>query len=126
VGGRVFHLYLGEQALRVAHLMGELRRGANEKVRQRKLPLDGYFALGVCTLAPALAEQAVYGKTTAWPLTQDAALFDADSELDKLVRALPSDVGDKGPEKERVLASIPWADVRDVPLPWLRESLGRL
>jgi len=126
VGGRVFHLYEGEQAVRVAHWMGELRRAAAEKVRQRKLPLDGYFALGVCTLAPALAEQAVYGKTTAWPLTQDASLFDGDSELDKMVRALPSDVGDRGPENERVLASIPWANVKDVPLPWLRESLGRL
>jgi hypothetical protein len=126
VGGRVFHVYAGEQALQVAHLMGALRRVADEKVRQRKLPLDGYFALGVCTMAPALAEQAVFGKTTAWPLTHDAALFDSDSEIDRLVRALPFDAGDKGPENERVLASVPWAEVKDVPLPWLRESLGRL
>src|SRR5262249_3407685 len=70
VGGVLAREYHGAQAREAVRLMGLLRRLAAEKVVRDGLPLDGYFALGVCTLAPALVEQALTGETTVWPLTQ--------------------------------------------------------
>jgi hypothetical protein len=126
VGGRVFHVYEAEQAMDVVRWMAALRRGAWEKVAAGHIPLDGYFALGVCTLAPAVAEHAVLGHTTIWPLTQDRAMFNADTELDRLVRSLPADVEASTPEKARVLGAVPWEELKDVPFPTLRASLEHL
>src|SRR6185369_12252868 len=52
VGGLVAHRYEGAQAIEAVRVMGRLRRFADDKLRATPLPIDGYFALGVCTLAP--------------------------------------------------------------------------
>ena len=81
----------------------------------------------LCTLAPAVVEQAVTGKTTLWPLTHDPSLFDGDGELDQLVRALPHDGRDGSvPTDERLRGSIPWRTADAVPFKFLARELGSL
>jgi hypothetical protein len=126
-GGRIAHRYENADALKAVEWMTVLRRGWEAKVRGKSLPLDGYFALGVCTLAPAVIEQALTGKTTLWPLTHDPALFDSDDALDRLVRALPHDGrGAAAADDARLSASIPWARVEEVPFEHLRAQLAEL
>jgi len=126
-GGWVAHTYSKEQLVRALELMLLMRRELRAKVASKQLPLDGYFSLGVCTLAPAVVEQAVYGKTTLWPLTHDPALFDGEGELDRLVRALPHDGrDDAAPADERLVGSLPWRKLDDVPFKFLSRELVRL
>jgi hypothetical protein len=125
VGGRIAHHYQGAQAIEALRLMGKLRRIHDEKVRAHHVVLDGYFTLGVCTLAPALVEQAIFGKTTIWPLTQDRSFFTGDDEIDRLVRALPVDLDGAPPDAARILASLPWSKLAEVPFPSLRPQLER-
>jgi hypothetical protein len=126
-GGWIAHTYEREQAVRALELMLLMRRALDEKVARKQLPLDGYFSLGVCTLAPAVVEQALFGKTTLWPLTHDPKHFDGDGELDRLVRALPSDARDgKAPDDARLKGAVPWRDLRDVPFPLLAQQLRSL
>jgi hypothetical protein len=124
VGGLVYRRYAGAEAVEAVRIMGLLRRFADDKLRRTPLPIDGYFVLGVCTLAPAVVERALTGTTTIWPLTQDPALFDGEGEIEKLVRALPSDGRGQLPELARVLASLPWATRDEVPFPALRQVLA--
>jgi hypothetical protein len=127
VGGRLAHRYTGDRAVEAVRLMGRLRRAAAEKVARHALPLDGYFALGVCTLAPALVEQALTGRTTLWPMTHDPALFAGDDEVDRLVRALPSDrEGSPPPTAARLRGAVPWDEAESVPLAAVREALAAI
>jgi hypothetical protein len=127
VGGRVAHRYEGDRAVEAIRLMALIRRANDQKVRDFHLPLDGYFALGVCTLAPAVVEQSLEGRTTLWPLTQDPNLFRHDDEIDRLVRAMPVDGrGGPPPDDARIFASVPWEDARAVPFPEIRDALVEL
>ncbi|MBI5368245.1 MAG: hypothetical protein HZA54_14515 [Planctomycetes bacterium] len=127
VGGKVANTYTGKDAVKAVRLMGLLRRSADEKVREHRLPLEGYHALGVCTMTPALVEKALRGKTTIWPLTHNTALFTGDGEIDRLVRSLPTDGhGSPPPSNERILGSIPWAKTDDIPFPSLRTAVANL
>lgn len=126
-GGWLAHTYVKEQAVRALELMLLMRRELEAKVYAKKVPLDGYFELGVCTLAPAVVEQALGGKTTLWPLTQDPALFDGAGELDAIVRALPHDGRDESvPSDERLKGSVPWKSPKDVPYKFLVRELTEL
>ncbi len=126
-GGFIAHTYENEQAVRALELMLMTRKQVEDKVRSKALPLDGYFALGVCTLAPAVVEKAVLHQTTLWPLTHDPRLFDGDSELDVIVRSLPSDGRDESvPDDARLKGSIPWRHANDIPFPGLRRELASL
>ena len=127
VGGRIAHRWEGEAALEAFRWMVLLRRAADSKVREHRLPLNGYFALGVCTLAPAVVERALTGTTTLWPLTQNRALFSGESELDRLVAALPSDVRAASPPgKDRLRGAVPWERPGEIPLVVLREAATTL
>lgn len=129
VGGRVAHRFRDADAIEGVRIMGLLRRAAHEKVRDRSLALDGYFALGVCTTAPALVEQRLTGKTTLWPLTHDPALFSGDSEIERLVRTLPVDgrgTIDASNLVGRLAGSIPWKRVADIPFPAIAQALPEL
>lgn len=126
-GGRIAHRYEKEQALTAVGWMTRMRKGYEAKVRGKSLPLDGYFALGVCTLAPAIVEHVITGKTTLWPLTHDPSLFDLDDELDRTVRALPHDGrGGAPPDNARLSASLPWETTVGVPFERLRSHVAEL
>jgi hypothetical protein len=121
------HRYEGAQAIEAVRWMGELRRVVDDKVREKKLPLDGYFALGVCTLAPALVELALTGTSTLWPLTHDPALWDGATEVDALAKKLPYDGrGAATPTDARLKASVPWRALTDVPFAHTRAQLQEL
>lgn len=126
-GGWLAHTYTKEQGVRALELMLLMRKELAAKALANKLPLDGYFALGVCTMAPAVVEQALFSKTTLWPLTHDPALFQGDGELDQLVRALPHDGRDDSvPGDERLKGSLPWQAANDVPFKFLARELVEL
>jgi hypothetical protein len=126
-GGQVAHAYVREQAVRALELMLVMRRELYAKVQAKALPLDGYFTLGVCTLAPAVVEQAIGGETTLWPLTHDPSLFDGEGELDRLVRALPHDGRDETvPSDERLRGSLPWRSSKELPYKFLARELESL
>ncbi|MBI3269725.1 MAG: hypothetical protein HYZ53_11935 [Planctomycetes bacterium] len=127
VGGRVANTYEGKDAVKAMRLMGQLRRTTDEKVRANHLPLDGYHALGVCTLTPAILEKALRGRTTLWPLTQDPSLFQGDGEIDRIVRSLPVD-GRGGPPAtdDRLLGALPWSDRASIPFGEVGSALDRL
>lgn len=87
---------------------------------------DGH-TLGVCTLAPAVVEQVLTGKTTLWPLTHDPALFELDDDFDRLVRTLPHDGrGSPPPDDARLAASLPWETADGVPFRRLRSQVVEL
>jgi hypothetical protein len=127
-GGWVAHTYEREQAVRALELMLLMRKALDEKIAAKQLALDGYFSLGVCTLAPAVVEQALFSQTTLWPLTHDPKYFDGDGELDRLVRALPFDGREDGkpPDDARLIGALPWRTLRDVPFPTLARHLRQL
>ncbi len=126
-GLKVAHVYTGGEAREALRWMGLLRVAWDEKVYEQKLPLDGYFALGVCTLAPAVVERALTGRVTLWPLTHDPKYFQTDDPVDQLIAQLPSDTqGGRAPEEARLEGSIPFNTLHDVPLRKLREQLGKL
>lgn len=121
------HRYQGEKAIEAVRLMGELRRVVDDRVRVKHLPLDGYFALGVCTLAPALVELALTNESTLWPLTHDPAVWDGDTEIDALAKKLPHDGRDAPvPTDARLKASVPWRALADVPFAHTRAQLQEL
>ncbi|HUK65138.1 MAG TPA: hypothetical protein VLV15_17500, partial [Dongiaceae bacterium] len=126
-GHRVAHVYSGAQAREALRWMGLLRLEWDAKVYDQKLPLDGYFALGVCTLAPAVVERALTGTTTLWPLTHDPKYFQSQSEIDLLVAQLPSDTHDgRAPEEARLTGALPFTRQDEVTLVGLRETLHKL
>ncbi|MBK7862105.1 MAG: hypothetical protein IPJ65_26520 [Archangiaceae bacterium] len=126
-GGFTAHRYQREQAVRALELMLAMRGELQAKVDGHALPLDGYFTLGVCTLAPAVVEQALTQKTTLWPLTHDPQYFQGGSELDGLVRSLPHDGRDESiPSDERLVGSLPWRKLPDVPFKFLARELEQL
>lgn len=126
VGGNIAHRWRGAEAEKAMRVMALLRRATRDKVRAHQIPLDGYFALGACTLAPALVEHALTGKTTIWPMTHDPALFSDDTELDRMVRVLPRDDDALPPDPARLFGSLPWKRIDDVPFPHLIPELREL
>lgn len=126
-GHRIAQRYRGDEALKAVALMGELRAAWAAKVNGGRLGLDGYFTLGVCTLAPAVVEQALRGTTTLWPLTHEPSHFAGDTAIDALVRALPVDGrGGPAPTADRLRGSMPFLEKKDSPLPVLTEAMVRL
>lgn len=124
-GGRVAHVYTGDDAKTAVRLMGEMREEASAVLASHPLALQGYYSLGVCATAAAVVEQAITGKTTAWPLVQDPALFSGDSEVDRIVQKLPRD--GTGPlDEARLVASLPWADPTQAPFEQVRRAATEL
>ncbi len=127
VGGAVPNVYEGYKAIEATRLMGLIRRGVSDKIKDFRLALDGYYELGVCTLVPAVIEMALNDEVSIWPLTHDPRFFQSDSELDQIVRRLPVDGrGGEEPSLERLRGSIPWENVDDIPLPELRATAAQI
>jgi len=126
-GHRVAHVYTGAQAREALRWMGMLRLEWDAKVYDNKLPLDGYYVLGVCTLAPAVVERALTGTTTLWPLTHDPRYFQGSEPIDQLVAQLPSDThGGKPPEEARLVGSLPFTTQDEVTLVGFKQQVKKL
>ena len=114
--------------------MGEaIREGGVEddlgavQAERPKLPLGGYFTLGVCNETTAVLEYVLNKRVTLYPLTRDPGYFRGDGEVDRLLGRLPVDGrGGPRPELARILGSLPHPDPRRLPFPSLRADLERL
>jgi hypothetical protein len=110
VMNRHAHEYRGADAVEVTRLSGAIVRAYLHQHQTRpRLPFGGYYALGVCQDVVALIELKMTGKTTLFPNTADAALFDdpRDAEINKLIRRIPKDREGNAPQVSRIFGSLP-------------------
>jgi hypothetical protein len=123
--GRVAKVYEGQDALEIVRLGGEIMRTYDRiKKDNPDLPFGGYYALGVCDDVNAVIEYRMRGETTLFPLPHDNKYFQGESEVEQIVRKLPSDGRDNSiPDPKRVLGSIPTDDFSKIPIPGLRDQL---
>jgi len=123
--GRVAKVYAAKDAVEVVRLEGEIIKTYDRiKKGNPDLPFGGYYALGVCDDVNAAIEFHMKGETTLFPLPHDNKYFQGDSEVEQIVRKLPSDGRDNSqPDPKRVLGSIPADDFSKIPIPTLRDQL---
>ena len=122
------HQYSGGDAVEVTRLAGKMVMAyMRQHLARPTLPFGGYYPLGVCQDSIAAIEKKMTGKTTLFPNTADAALFDdaRDAEVNALIAAIPSDRGGRLPELERIFGSLPVAetDLATVSIPGLAADL---
>ena len=123
--GRVAKVYAEKDAVEVVRMEGEIIK-TYERIKKDNpdLPFGGYYALGVCDDVNAVIEYRMRGETTLFPLPHDNKYFQGDSEVEQIVRKLPSDGRDNSlPDPKRVLGSIPAGDFSKIPIPSLRAQL---
>jgi hypothetical protein len=115
----------GAKALQAAQLSSLLSDVIRDSASAAGLLMSGYGITGVCNDSVAVVQQAVAGRSTAYPLLmQDATLSgeiqkrltDKDKRDDPAYRTLskamadtPSDATANSSSRARALASIPWA-----------------
>jgi hypothetical protein len=107
------HEYRGADAVEVTRLVGKMVVAyMRQHVARPELAFGGYYALGVCQDSIAAIEKKLTGKTTLFPNTADAALFDdaRDAEVNELIAAIPKDRNARPPEPERIFGSLPVSD----------------
>ncbi len=124
------HTYAGADAIEVTRLVGLMTLAhMHQHARRPELPFGGYYALGVCQDTVSAIEKKMTGRSTLFPNTADAALFDdpRDAEVNALMRAIPKDRTGRKPEPERLFGSLPVnADARgfdSLTIPGLAEDL---
>ena len=92
--GRHAHEYTGADALEVTRLTASMVVAyVHQHVARPKLPFGGYYTLGVCQDVVSAIETKMTGKSTLFPNTADARLFDdpRDGEVNALLAAIPKD-----------------------------------
>ena len=125
--GRHAHEYTGAEAVEVTRLTGRMVQAyLHQHLARPALPFGGYYALGVCQDAVAAIEKKMTGKTTLFPNTADAALFNdgRDSEVNTLIAAIPKDRSGGRPEPERIFGSLPASDIHAITIPGLAHDLA--
>lgn len=86
------HEYNGADAREVTRLSGRMVLAyMRQHIARPSLPFGGYYALGVCQDPVAAIERKLTGKTTLFPNTAEAKLFNdpRDEEVNKLIAAIP-------------------------------------
>ncbi len=107
---RAAHTYTGAQAIEVTRLTGLLTVAyMHQQQRHPDLPFGGYYTLGVCQDGVSAIEHHMTGRTTLFPNTADASLFDdpRDAEVNTLIAAIPKDRNGAPPDAERIFGSLP-------------------
>ena len=126
--GRHAHEYGDGDAREVTRLVGRMVVAyVHEHIARPKLPFGGYYALGVCQDNVAAIEKKMTGRTTLFPNTADAALFDdpRDAEVNQLMAAIPKDREGEMPQPERIFGSLPTENYAAITIPGLAEDLER-
>lgn len=124
--GRHAHTYTGADALEVTRLAGRMTVAyLHLHAAHPELPFGGYYALGVCQDSVAAIEKKMTGHATLFPNTADDALFNdpRDAEVNALIDAIPKDRSGGKPEPERILASLPTANLEAITIPGLSADL---
>ncbi len=130
---RYAHTYNGAQALEVTRLVGLFTLAyMHQHALRPALPFGGYYPLGVCQDPVSAIERRMTGRSTLFPNTADARLFDdpRDPEINALMAAIPKDHAGGQPPPERVFGSLPTDPGADgsfsaVTIPGLPEDLHR-
>lgn len=107
---RYAHTYTGAQALEVTRLIDLITVAYMHQHADRPtLPFGGYYTLGVCQDPVSAVETKLTGRTTLFPNTADAALFDdpRDAEVNALFAAIPKDRTGARPQPDRIFGSLP-------------------
>ena len=107
---RYAHTYTGDQALEVTRLVDRITVAyMHLHADHPTLPFGGYYTLGVCQDPVSAVEMKLTGRTTLFPNTADAALFDdpRDEEVNRLLAAIPKDRSGALPGPDRVFGSLP-------------------
>ena len=128
---RFAHTYTGAQAQEVTRLVGLFTLAYMHQHAERpKLAFGGYYALGVCQDPVSAIERRMTGRSTLFPNTADAKLFDdpRDAEVNALMTAIPKDRAGARPQPERIFGSLPTdpganADFAAITIPGLRDDL---
>ncbi len=129
---RYAHTYTGSEALEVTRLINRITVAyMHQHARRPTLPFGGYYTLGVCQDPVSAIEKKLTGRTTLFPNTGDAALFDdpEDAEVNALFAAIPKDRAGAKPQPERVFGSLPTEPGADgrfaaVTIPGLADDLA--
>ena len=124
--GRHAHEYTGADALEVTRLTAAMVVAyVHQHVARPKLPFGGYYTLGVCQDVVSAIEKKMTGKSTLFPNTADARLFDdpRDGEVNALLAAIPKDRDGGMPAPDRVFGSLPAADLHAITIPGLADDL---
>ncbi len=120
VGGRTARTWSGAQAVELLERAAWVRRELKAKAASAKLPLGGYGPLGDCNDAHAFLTG-----TSPYPMLRDPAYFRGGSALDAVSNSLPYDLKSP-PTPARVLDSIPFDELPDIPFPEVRDALAEL
>ncbi len=126
--GRHAHEYGDGDAREVTRLVGRMVVAyVHQHIARPALPFGGYYALGVCQDGVAAVEKKMTGKTTLFPNTADASLFDdeRDAEINRLMQAIPKDRAGASPQPERVFGSLPTEAYAAITIPGLADDLER-
>jgi hypothetical protein len=125
VGGFHAHSWEGARAGEAAQAVATVMRAY--KLAQQaypNLPFGGYHALGVCNDASAMVEQILEGRTTLFPLVAEPRHFQHIAFAQPVLRALPNDrKGVTAADFPRIVSSMPFARIDQIPLPQLRADL---
>ncbi len=110
VRGHTAHVYRDRQAVEAMQIIGEL------------IQIYAAQSLSPLSNAPnAIIEFKLNGKTTLYPLMLDKSLFANQADLLGIVNKLPND--EIATDKARVIASLPVAEIKQIPLANLRADL---
>ncbi len=107
---RFAHTYTGAEALEVTRLIDRITVAYMHQHAERPaLPFGGYYTLGVCQDPVSAVETKLTGRTTLFPNTAEASLFDdpRDAEVNALFAAIPKDRTGAMPQPARVFGSLP-------------------
>ena len=124
--GRHAHEYRGADAIEVTRLVGLFTIAyAHQHIDRPGMPFGGYYGLGVCQDSIAAIEKKMTGKATLFPNTADARLFDdpRDTEVNRLIAAIPKDRAGRLPDPERIFGSLPTDDLKAITIPGLSADL---
>ena len=128
VMGRHAHEYRGSDAVEVTRLTGSMLRAyAYLHAAHPDMPFGGYYTLGVCQDVVNAIEYKMTGKTTLFPSTAQAHFFrdQPDTEITKLMEAVPKDTGDASPDPARIFGSLPTTDYAALTVPGLRDNVQK-
>ncbi len=124
--GRHAHEYRGADAREVTRLAGKMTVAyVHEHIARPELPFGGYYTLGVCQDGVAAIEKKMTGATTLFPNTADSRFFDdpRDTEINRLMEAIPKDREGAAPAPERIFGSLPTEDFAQITIPGLAGDL---
>jgi hypothetical protein len=135
--GRHAFTYTGDRAVEVINLLAQATRVyLAVHLAHPELPFGGYYSLGVCQDTNAAIEEELQHRAILFPLTRDPKYFPTntadlnlqprDAQFLNLLSHTPDDRGSGLPPVDRVLGSLPAADLSRISIPGVASDLERV